>query len=385
MASRYIKIVNFIRETFNQPSEDIILHQPCFMGNEKKYMEECIDSTFVSSVGKYVNLFERKITDYTGVKYAVATVNGTAALHMSLMLSGVEENDEVIAQPLTFIATINAIKYCGASPVFVDVDRSTLGLSPQKLKDFLEKESYIKEDGYCYNKKTKKRIAACLPMHTFGHPLRIDEIVQICQEFNIKVIEDAAESIASKYKGKHTGSFGLLGVLSFNGNKTITTGGGGMILTNDKTIAEKAKHLTTTARIKHSYEFIHDETGYNYRMPNINAALGCAQMESLDYFVSQKRLLAEKYFNFFGKEGIKFFSEPEGAYSNYWLNTIMMSNKEERDEFLKFSNLHGVLCRPVWRLSNKLEMYKKYQTANLDNAEGLEEQLVNLPSSVINI
>lgn len=384
MRPKFNNIIKFIREIYKQPSGDIILHQPCFLGNEKKYMEDCINSTFVSSVGKYVDLFEENISEYTGIKYAVATVNGTAALHMALMLCGVSENDEVITQPLTFIATVNAIKYCGASPVFIDVDSSTLGMSPQKLKDFLDKESFIKKDGFCYNKKTKKRITACLPMHTFGHPVRIDELAEVCKDYNIKLVEDAAESIGSKYKGKHTGGFGQLGVLSFNGNKIITTGGGGMIVTNDKILAGRAKHLTTTARLKHSYEFIHDETGYNYRMPNINAALGCAQLESLDYFISQKRLLAEKYFDFFDKEGIKCFREPAGSYSNYWLNTILMNDREERDEFLKFSNKNGVLCRPVWKLSNKLEMYSKYQTGNIENAERLEEQLVNLPSSVIN-
>jgi len=377
------KILKFVREVFQQPEDDIILHQPIFIGNEKKYTEDCIDSTFVSSVGRYVDLFEENIRNYTGVDYAIATVNGTAALHMALLLSGLKENDEVITQPLTFIATINTISYCGASPVFIDVDRSTFGMSAQKLKDFLDKESIMKEDGFCYNKRTKKRISVCLPMHTFGHPAKIDEIAEVCSKYNIKLVEDAAESIGSKYKNQHTGSFGISGVLSFNGNKTITTGGGGMILTNNKDLADKAKHLTTTARLKHPYEIIHDETAYNYRMPNINAAMGCAQLESLDYFISRKRILAEKYINFFEKEGIFCFKEPEGAFSNYWLNTILLKDRDERENFLTYSNKNGVLCRPAWKLSHKLDMYKKYQTANLENAESLESQIVNLPSSVI--
>ncbi|MFC2098011.1 LegC family aminotransferase, partial [Bacteroidota bacterium] len=340
-------IINFIREVYNQPSGPISLHEPCFSGSEKKYLEDCIDSTFVSSVGKYINLFEEKIQNYTGIKHAIATVNGTAALHMALLLSGVKRNDEVITQSLTFIATANAIRYCEASPVFIDVDSDTLGLSPEKLNDFLEKEAVMNSNGFCYNKKTGKKISACVPMHTFGHPARIDEIKVVCDKYNIKLVEDAAESIGSKYKGKHTGGYGLLGVLSFNGNKTITTGGGGMILTNNDEIAVKAKHLTTTAKVKHPYEFIHDETGYNYRLPNINAALGCAQMESLDFFISEKRKLADKYKNFFMKEGVNFFSEPDNSFSNYWLNSIILSSKNERDEFLEFSKKNDINSRPV--------------------------------------
>lgn len=382
MTKTYNNTINFIRDIYNQPLGEIPLHQPYFGGNEKKYLEDCIDSTFVSSVGKYVSLFEKKIKDFTGIKYAVATVNGTAALHLALMLSGATKGDEVITQPLTFIATVNAINYCGASPVFIDVDRLTLGLSPQKLKDFLNKNTFTKKDGFCYNKKTKKRISACLPMHTFGHPARIDELVEICQDFNIMLVEDAAESIGSYYKEKHTGRFGSFGILSFNGNKTITTGGGGMILTNNTDMAVRAKHLTTTARVEQNYEFIHDETGFNYRMPNINAALGLAQLEQLPGILKKKRELANKYKRFFYNEGIEYFSEPEDSKSNYWLNTIIIRDKEEKFKFLKFTNDKGVNTRPAWELLNRLDMYSDCQTENIETANWLADRIVNIPSSV---
>lgn len=379
----YKAIVDFIRQTFHVPSAFIPLHEPRFIGNEKKYLAECIDSTFVSSVGKFVDQFEEITAAYTGAKRAVVCVNGTEALHMALMLAGVKRDDEVITQPLTFIATANAISYTGASPVFVDIERDTLGMSPNSLKAFLEKFAEIKNDGDCYNKSTGRKISACLPVHIFGHPCRIGEIVEICSLYNIPVIEDAAESIGSRYKGKHTGTFGKLGILSYNGNKTITTGGGGMILTDDEELGKMAKHLTTQAKVPHAWEYVHDHVGYNYRMPNLNAALGVAQMESLDLFIMKKRELAQNYRTFFDSMGISFFIEPQNAYSNYWLNAVLLENREERDKFLEFSNSNKVMTRPAWRLMNQLPMFKGCQAFQLENAEWIGERLVNLPSSVI--
>jgi len=391
----YNNIVEFIKDTFTQkpnsqipypksqlPSPIIPLHEPKFIGKEKEYLNECIDSTFVSSVGKFVDEFEKKIAEYTGSKYAVVTVNGTAALQVALRFAGVNENDEVITQPLTFVATCNAIKYTGANPVFVDVDKDTLGLSPESLERFLN-EYAIVENKKCINKKTNNEIKACLPMHTFGHPCKIDKIIEICDKYNIPVVEDAAESLGSFYKNKHTGTFGLFGTLSFNGNKIITTGGGGMILTNSEELAKKAKHITTTAKIPHTYEYIHDELGYNYRMPNLNAALGCAQLEQLPKFIENKRELAEKYKRYFEKlEDITFISEPKNSYSNYWLNAIILKDKNERDKFLKITNGQGVMTRPIWKLMYKLDMYKDCLRQDCKNAEWLEDRVVNLPSSV---
>ncbi len=376
------EFINFVRKLYN--TENFIpLHEPRFTGNEKKYLNECIDSTFVSSVGKFVDLFEEKIAEYTGVKHAVACVNGTAALHIALILADVRQNDEVITQPLTFIATANAISYTGAKPIFIDVDRDTLGLSPEKLEEFLSESTFINDSGHCINRSTRKHIKTCVPMHTFGHPAKIDKIKEICDKYNITVIEDAAESLGSFYKNKHTGSWGLVSILSFNGNKTITTGGGGMILTNDTKLAKLAKHLTTQAKVPHKWEYVHDYVGYNYRLPNINAALGVAQLEQLTDFIVKKRQLADYYKKFFANSDIKFFIEPENAKSNYWLNFILLKNNEEREKFLQETNENGVMTRPVWRLSNKLEMFKHCQTGNLDNAEYIEQRGVNIPSSVI--
>lgn len=376
------EITTFIQETYN--TKDFIhLHEPRFIGNEKKYLNECIDSTYVSSVGRYVDDFEKIISNFSETKYAVATSNGTSALHVGLKLLGVDESSEVITQPLTFIATANAIKYCNANPIFVDVDKDTLGLSPSKLLEFLKKETKINKKGECINNTSKKIIKACIPMHTFGHPCRIDEIVEICDSFNINVLEDAAESLGSFYKDRHTGSYGKIGTFSFNGNKIITTGAGGMLVTNDKNIAIKAKHITTTSKVPHAYEFIHDEVGYNYRLPNISAALGVAQMENIQNFLDNKRDLANKYMKFFSKMDVKYFSEPENARSNYWLNSILFEDREDRDSFLNYSNNKGVMARPIWKLMNKLKMFKDYQTSNLDNSEWLEERVVNIPSSVL--
>ncbi len=372
------KTVQFIQEAYNT-KEFIPLHEPIFFGNEKKYLDECIDSTFVSSVGKFVDKFEQMMVEYTGAKYAIATVNGTAALHIALKLVDTDENCEVITQPLTFIATCNAISYCNAKPIFVDVDRDTMGLSPESLKIFLETET-IQKDDICYNKTTGKKITAVIPMHTFGHPSKIDEISIICDEYNIALVEDAAESLGSYYKGQHTGTFGKIAAFSFNGNKTITTGGGGMMITDDEELAKHAKHLTTTAKVPHAYEYIHDEIGYNYRLPNLNAALGCAQMEILDDILKNKRELAGKYVTFFEKQNIDFVMELEDSKVNYWLNAIILKDKEERDIFLKETNDKGVMTRPIWTLMNKLEMFKECQCTDLTNAIWLEERVVNIPS-----
>lgn len=381
-------VIEFIRDTFRTSEAFIPLHEPRFAGNEKKYLEECIDSTFVSSVGKFVDRFEEMVTDFTGTSKAVVCVNGTNALHLALQLSNVKPDDEVITQPLTFIATANAISYCGASPVFVDVDRDTLGLSPRKLEEWLEenvemKDGKVDNEAQAYNKLTGRRIAACVPMHTFGHPCRIDAIIEICNRYNIKVVEDAAESLGSYYKNQHTGTFAEIGVLSFNGNKTITTGGGGMLLFKDKILGEHAKHLTTQAKMPHKWEFRHDNIGYNYRMPNINAAIGCAQMEQLPNFLQAKRKLANAYDSFFSEKDLSFVKEPSNSYSNYWLNAILLNSREERELFLKQTNESGIMTRPVWELMNSLPMFRDCQKGDLSNAEWLADRLVNIPSSVV--
>lgn len=378
----YQDVIDFIRDLY-QTQDFLSLHEPRFFGNEKKYVNDTIDSTFVSSVGKYVDRFEQMVADFAGTKYAVATSNGTSALHVSLKLVGVDEGCEVITQPLTFIATANAISYCNARPVFIDVDKETLGLSPEKLETFLEEFASVNEKGECINKSTGKIIKACVPMHTFGHPCKIDEIVEICDKYHIAVVEDAAESLGSYYKNRHTGSFGKLGVFSFNGNKIITTGGGGMIVTDDEALAKRGKHITTTAKVSHPYEYIHDEIGYNYRLTNLAAALGVAQMENLEIFIEKQRELADKYRAFFKDSDIQFVTEPKHSHSNYWLNAVILQDREARDAFLKETNDSGIMTRSVWRLMNKLDMYKSAQYGNLDNAMWLEERVVNISSSVI--
>jgi perosamine synthetase len=377
----YSDIVKFIHELYG--TDDLVpLHVPVFLGNEKKYLNECVDSTFVSSVGKFVDRFEEMVAEYTGAKKAVVCVNGTNALHMAMMLVGVERNDEVITQALTFIATCNAINYIGAHPVFIDVDRDTMGLSPVAVEKWLLANAEIK-NGVCYNKHTGRRIKACIPMHTFGHPVHLDELVAVCEKYHLELVEDAAESLGSFYKGKHTGTFGKVGAISFNGNKTITTGGGGMLLFNDEALAKYAKHLTTQAKVPHRWEFVHDHIGYNYRMPNINAALGCAQMENLDSILKNKRETAGKYATFFAQcPEIEFFSEPKDCRSNCWLNIILLKDKNAQQEFLEYTNDHGVMTRPVWQLMTKLEMFKDCQTDDLKNTLWFEERVVNIPSSV---
>lgn len=378
----YNNLISFVRKIFKESEAFIPLHEPRFFGNEKKYLLDAVDSTFVSSVGAYVDKFEDMMCDITGAKYAIALVNGTNALHLSLLLAGVEKNNEVLVQSLTFIATANAISYCNATPHFVDVDKETLGLSPSLLKGYLDEIAEMR-DGRCFNKKTGKRISACVPMHTFGFPLYIDELVDLCDEYNIPVVEDAAESLGSYYKEKHTGAFGLLGVFSFNGNKIVTAGGGGCIITDDESIAIKAKHLSTQAKIPHKWEYKHDEVGYNYRMPNLNAALACAQLEKLDLYVENKRELSDLYYEFLkGNKLLELLRETKNTRANYWLNAVVLKDKKERDNFLTFTNENGIMTRPIWGLMNKLEMFKDYPHADLSNAEWLEDRVVNITSSV---
>ena len=374
--------IDFIKSIY--PNQNPVnLHSPVFIGKEKEYLLDCIDSTYVSYKGQFVSEFEEMTAKYTGATHAVAVVNGTVALQIALQVVGVKPGDEVITQPLTFVATANAISHCGAAPVFVDVDLNTLGMSPEKLKEWLVNNVKMhKADGfdYCINKSTRKRVSAIVPMHTFGFPCRIDEIVEIAKEYNIPVIEDSAESLGSFYKGKHTGTFGHAGILSYNGNKTITTGGGGMVITDDEGFAKKVKHLTTTAKVPHIWEYIHDEIGFNYRLTNLNAAIGVAQMEKLENILKNKRETANFYYNFFKNTSINFFLEPADTNSNYWLNCVQLNNRNERDNFLEITNSKGIQTRPIWRLMNKLEMYKGCQSDNFENSVWLEDRIVNLPS-----
>jgi len=373
-------IINFVKSYYDE--ELVLLHRPVFSGNEKEYLIQCIDSNFVSSVGDGIIEFENKIAKFVGSKYAVAVVNGTSALHIALKLSNVKPGDEIITQALTFVATCNAISYLGARPIFIDVDKKTMGLSPDALSLFFEKYVIVNKQGKTINKSTRKTISACVPMHTYGHPCRIDEIVEICKKYHIPVIEDAAESLGSKYKGKSTGIFGSSGVLSFNGNKIITTGGGGMIVTDDNNFASLCKHITTTAKNPHIYSYTHDEIGYNYRMPNLNAVLGLAQIEKIDYFISEKRKNAKTYEQYFENIGIEFFKEPVDAFSNYWLNCILFDSSSDKVAFLKQANAQGVMARPIWTLMNDLMMFKNCQNDGLKNSRWLERRVVCIPSSV---
>ena len=359
----------------------IPLHRPVFEGNERRYLVDCIDSNFVSSVGAKVAEFERQVAAFTGAKYAIATVNGTAALHVALQLAGVQRGDEVLSQALTFVATCNALHYAGADAVFIDVDLDTLGLSPLALRRWLSANAEVRE-GRAFNRTTGRRIAACVPMHTFGFPLRIAEVVAVCDEYGIPVVEDAAESLGSYVGGRHTATFGKLATLSFNGNKTITTGGGGMIVTDDEALARRAKHITTTAKIPHPYEFVHDEVGYNYRLPNLNAALGCAQMERLPEMLAAKAEVARRYAGFFEASGVRFVQPIEGATANRWLNAIVLHDQAQRDALLEYTNAQGVMTRPIWRLMSRLDMFKHCQQDGLENSQWLEARVVNLPSSV---
>ncbi len=373
--------INFIKGLYLDQNP-IPLHSPVFLGKEKDYLLDCIDSTFVSYVGKYVTQFEGITAEFSGAKYAVTVVNGTAALQIALQIAGVKYGDEVITQPLTFVATANAIAHCGAKPVFVDVDLDTMGMSPEKLDDWFKKNVKIdSKTGKTYNHTTMRPISAIVPMHTFGHPCRIDEIVEVAKKFSIPVIEDSAESLGSFYKGRHTGTFGLAGIISYNGNKTITTGGGGMIITDDEDFARKAKHITTTAKVPHRWKYEHDGVAYNYRLTNISAAIGVAQMEYLNKILLNKRETAKLYEEFFRNTEIKFFIEPKNSASNYWLNVVQLKDIFERDKFLEATNNNGIMTRPVWRLMNKLIMYKVCQIGNLDNANWLEDRVVSIPST----
>ncbi|QAA94715.1 LegC family aminotransferase [Pollutimonas thiosulfatoxidans] len=374
-------IIKFVREQY-ATNDFVPLHAPVFRGREQEYVTETITSTFVSSVGTFVDQFEHDVAAYTGSARATATVNGTAALHTALMLAEVGRGDLVITQPLTFVATCNAVAYCGAEPVFIDVDRATLGLCPHALAKWLETHAFVGDDALCHRKSDGRIIRACLPMHTFGHPVALDEMVAVCALWNIALIEDAAESLGSLYKGRHTGTFGKLGTLSFNGNKIITTGGGGMVLSGEA-LGSRAKHITTTAKRPHPYEFDHDEIGFNYRLPNINAALGCAQLEQLDKFICAKRELASRYRELLRSSQIRFVEEPENCRSNYWLNAVICETKAQRDAMLKATNEAGVMTRPIWRLMTGLSHYSNCQRGDLSNAQWLEERIVNVPSSVL--
>jgi aminotransferase in exopolysaccharide biosynthesis len=378
------KFVKFVQETY-QTKEFIPLHAPTFTGNEKEYVNNTIESTFVSSVGKYVEQFEQQIEAFTGTTKAIATVNGTAALNTALFMAGVKTGDLVITQALTFVATCNALYHMGAEPVFVDVSKISLGLCPVALGAYLEDNAFINNDGLSQHKVTKQIFRAVVPMHTFGHPVELDELINVCGKWNIALVEDAAESLGSFYKGQHTGTFGDFSAISFNGNKVITTGGGGMVLCKSFDDGIHTKHVTTTAKVPHPYEFFHDEPGFNYRLPNLNAALGCAQMEVLPKFLQQKRDLAHQYKDFFGSSEFMFFTEPDYAQSNYWLNAIICPNAETRETFIKETNARGVMTRPIWKLMHRLPMFQDAKRGALPNSEWLESCLVNIPSSPIKI
>ena len=359
------------------------LHEPTFEGNESRYLQDCIESTYVSSVGKYVDQFEIELAKFTGAKHAISLVNGTAALHLALKLAGTMPGDEVLVQGFTFVATANAVSYCGATAHFVDIESENLGIDPNKLAEYL-KEISTTSNGLTVNTKTGKTIKALIVMHTFGHPSKIDELNEVAKRFNLVLLEDAAESIGSYYKGRHTGTFGAMGTLSFNGNKTITTGGGGAILTNDSELAKHAKHLSTTAKIPDRWAFKHDEIGYNYRMPNINAAIGCAQLEDLPSKLELKRSLFDKYKNeFMGLEEVALMEEPADCQSNYWLQTLKLRshNLITRDEILDKLNSSGYMSRPGWDLINSLQPYKSNPSMDLEYSEKAINSILNIPSS----
>ncbi|NPA26722.1 MAG: LegC family aminotransferase [Chloroflexi bacterium] len=377
---RFEPLIAFIRQQY--PDEDPIpLHVPRFAGREAEYLTETIRSTYVSYVGPFVREFERQFARYVAAEHAVAVVSGTAGLHLALLAVGVRPGDEVITQPLTFVATANAIRYVNAHPVFVDIDAETLGLSPDAVAAFLRAYALPRSDGV-YNRRTGRRIAACLPVHTFGHPMRITELVGLCREYGLPVVEDAAEALGSWYQGRHAGTFGRVGVFSFNGNKIVTTGGGGMIVTQDPALADRVRHLSTTAKVPHPYEYVHDEVGYNYRMPNVNAAVGLAQLEQLPRFLEDKRALAHAYRALAQQLGVGFVDEPPAARSNFWLNALLWDDEATRTAFLEYAHRRGVLARAAWRLMPDLPMYRACQTDGLPVARSLAPRLVNIPSSV---
>lgn len=375
------RLIEFVRAQYGTDSF-IPLHSPRFGEAEKKKVIEALESGMVSSVGRHVADFEQSVADYTGSRYAVATVNGTAALHVALLLGGVRPDDEVITQSITFVATCNAIRYCGAHPILVDIDRDTLGMSPDSLEAFLEDNAKVGSDGQCRNRNTGRVIRACVPMHNFGHPVRIDRVVEISRKWCLRVIEDAAESLGSFIGDRHTGRFGDLATISFNGNKIVTTGGGGMIITDDEKLAQRARHLTTTAKKPHPYLYIHDELGYNYRLPAINAALGCAQMQRLAGYVESKRKLAARYAEWLAGTQYPFVQERDGTKANYWFNSFLVNSQAERDYILEYTNSNGVMTRPVWTPMHYLELYSGCQRTNMENSEWIEARLINVPSSV---
>ncbi len=375
------QIINAIKVAIN--ADTAVLHEPSLNGNEWIYLKDCLDSTFVSSVGKYVDRFESDLQEFTGARHAIAVVNGTAALHVALLLAGVKAGDEVLIPALTFVATANAVAYCDATPHFVDSEYDTLGLDPTVLREYLHVETEMLNK-LCVNKKTGRVIRAIVPMHTFGHPVNIQGLMSVAQDFNLVLVEDAAESLGSTVNGKHTGTFGLMGILSFNGNKTITTGGGGAIITNDSVLAKRAKHLTTTAKMLHRWEYVHDEVGYNYRLPNINAALGCAQLEQLPDILASKRRLFTSYQNAFSNvPNVNLVGESERTSSNFWLQTILLNDSvaTHRDEILDKTNNVGLMTRPVWKLLNHLTPYRGCPQMELPVATSLAQRLINLPSS----
>lgn len=376
------QLINLVREIYST-NEFIPLHAPSFHGNEQAYLAETINSTFVSSVGKFVDDFEAKVQDFTQANRAIATVNGTAALNTALNLADVKAGELVITQALTFVATCNALYHMGAKPVFIDIELNSFGLCSNALSEWLHENATLDNDGQCRHKQSDAAIKAVMPMHTFGHPVQIDEMLAICKEWNLTLIEDAAESLGSYYKGKHTGTLGRFGALSFNGNKVITTGGGGMLLCQNDNDGIRAKHITTTAKVPHAYEFYHDEPGFNYRMPNLNAALGCAQMEQLETKLISKRAIAKRYEAFFDDSEFQFVKEPEYARSNYWLNAVLCPNLESRNQLLEATNVQGVMTRPVWQLMHRLPMFADSLRGSLANSEWAEARLVNLPSSPI--
>jgi aminotransferase in exopolysaccharide biosynthesis len=377
-------LINFVRDIY-QTNDFIPLHTPTFTGNEKKYVTDTIESTFVSSVGKYVDFFEKQIETYTGTMQAVATVNGTAALHTALYMAGVRSGDLVLTQALTFVATCNALYHMGAEPVFIDVSKTSLGLCPKAAQKYLETNANVNSKGECFHKISGQKIKAVIPMHTFGHPVELDELLTVCLKWNLILVEDAAESLGSFYKGKHTGTIGDFSAISFNGNKVITTGGGGMVLCSSLNSGKRTKHVTTTAKVSHPYEFYHDEPGFNYRMPNLNAALGCAQMETLPHLLKKKRILAGQYEKFFTNSDFRFVIEPEYAQSNYWLNAIICPDTHSRNTLLKETNAKGVMTRPIWQLMHRLPMFKNALKGDLVVSEWIEAHLINLPSSPVKI
>ena len=375
------QIVGAIKSVVGNKPE--VLHEPKFSGNESKYLQECIESTFVSSIGKFVNRFEADLCLHTGSRYAVAVVNGTGALHVALLLAGVKPKDEVLVPTLSFVATANAVSYCGAIPHFVDSEMRTLGIDVLAIRDYLNNISEIR-NGQCFNKNTGNHIHSIVPVHVFGHPCDLEGLQGVARDFHLVMVEDAAESLGSLYQGKHTGTIGLLGILSFNGNKTLTTGGGGAILTQDPKLAARAKHLTTTAKLNHRWNYVHDEVGFNYRMPNLNASLGCAQLEQLQGFIKSKRLLYKRYREAFSNiEGVKLISEPEGCFSNFWLQTLCLeeNTSHQRNAILKATNDADLMTRPVWKLLHILKPYHNCPRADLPVATLLEKKLINIPSS----